>query len=398
MKKVWLRWCFLLGISSCAWATEITLVHSVAETAYPPLFADFTKETGIKINHQFRRQDELKSDVLLMVESGELPDAIILPADHLGLHGYLNYSPINPNDFSLKIEKRLWETTSSDGNYYGVPLSQGNHLVLYYNTELVRKPAENWDELTRQAAVLKQHSIAAITWSYQEPYWFLPYLTAFEGWIFDGDEITLNTPVMAKTLDFYNTIRELAGELKTCSYECGLEQFKSGKVAYTINGDWIFSELYHAMGPRLGIAAFPKIGDAAPAPTFSTRAIAFPNQGLSGPKKAALIRLTEYLQSPKVQMLLWETHNSIPVHGTLLKSLKETTPLPQKSIIDLMQHTRALPSEQEMSFIWDALTKGMLRHYEGALGSQEAAEYMQRLTERHVRNAERHALSSKSSQ
>lgn len=395
--RVWLQLCIvLLGFVSEMTAAEIKLIHSHAKTGYPPLFEEFTKQTGIKIHHEFRTQDRLKSEILLMVESGDLPDAIILPADHLGLHTYLNYSAIDRAAFSLKLQPRLWETTQSDGKYYGVPLSQGNHLMLYYNKALVTTPAATWEILKEQAKILKQQSIWPITWSHQEPYWFLPYLTAFGGWLFEGNQITLNTEAMANTLDFYRRIRNLAGDLTTCSYECGLEHFKSGTVAYIINGDWAFNELYEAMGENLGVSAIPSIDDKVPAATFTTQAIAFPNNGLTGHKKHSLVKLTDYLQSPKAQLLLWETHNAIPIHDSLLNSIKRTTPLPQKSIIDLMQTTRALPSEQNMSFVWDALTKGMLRHHEGALTSQDAAQYMQLLTERHIRNAQRHATPTQS--
>jgi hypothetical protein len=52
----------------------------------------------------------------------------------------------------------------------------------------------------------------ALTWNYAEPYFFIPFLTGFGGWIADEDgNPTLDTPEMRRALQFVLDLRDKHG-------------------------------------------------------------------------------------------------------------------------------------------------------------------------------------------
>lgn len=56
-----------------------------------------------------------------------------------------------------------------------------------------------------------------------------------------------------------------------------------------------------------------------------------------------------------------------------------------KKVLELMADAKPIPAEQDMSLVWNAMNKGMIRFNEGAMDAEAAANYMQQLAERNVR-------------
>jgi maltose-binding protein MalE len=370
----------------CLASDEITLTYTKKNLG--PILEDISKTSGIRINAQFKDQGEVKSNVMEQAETGNLPDAIIIPADHVGLYKFIKYSPVTPKMFSAQIPLRIWESGKSDGQIYGAPLTQGNHLVLYYNKRLIKEPAHDWQEMLAQKAQLEAKGRSTIAWSYDQPFWLLPFVGAFGGWPLNNGKITLNTPAMTEALEFYITLRTQSLPYPNCSYECTMDSFTSGKVAYTINGDWAGKDFATVLGDDLGVSAIPATHGKKMISTFSTYVISFPNNSLNGPKREALIRLVNSLQSKKVQQQIWEQTASIPVENAAFKDAQANATGYLKQTIALMNDTKPLPADPAMSFIWDAMGKGFIRYREGALTAPNAAKYMQKLAERYVQNAE----------
>jgi maltose-binding protein MalE len=377
---------FLVHPSSAA--DELRIVYTYGEGHLGKILERFAEQEGVKLRAEFQVQNELKSTIMALLEMNAVPDAIIMPGDHVGLYRFTGYSKLSPSLFKAKIPARVWETTLSEGNYYGAPLVQGNHLLLFYNKQMVEEPAADWQTMRQHHKELQAKGLYAISWSYGEPFWFLPFLGAYGGWPIVNGEVNLNTPAMVKALDFYKGLRTDGLIYPSCSYECGIDVFETGKVAYTINGDWESRNLQRALGDNLGVAALPKVEGKKMVSTFSTQVVAFPKGSLDGPKRATLIKLVNYLQSPPVQRQLWEEIGGVPVEASAFAYAEERTEGFAKEIISLMAETKPLPADSAMTFIWDAISKGYIRHQEGVMSAERAAQYMQRLAERYLRNVE----------
>lgn len=369
----------------------LSIIYTYAKDPLGTILAEFSQREGIPVALEFREQNDLKSSIMGMMELNTAPDAIIMPADHMGLHSFIKYSEINPADFPAKVPARIWASSYSDGKSYGVPLIQGNHLMLFYNKKLVQEPAADWEAMFAQRAALQAKGVAPIAWSFDEMYWFLPFLGAYGGWPLNQGKVQLNTPEMAAALDFYKNLRQRELPYPGCSYQCAVDLFKSGAVAYTINGDWIGKEFYAALGEHLGVSAIPAADGRKMVPTFSSHVLSFPNQSLTGRKRAQLLKLANYLQSSAVQKQFWLVMGAIPVEQAAFEHAQQNARGYLKKTIELMADTKPLPADKEMTFIWDAMGKGFLRHREGALNGPAAAKYMQQLAERHIRNAQRMA-------
>lgn len=367
----------------------LSIIYTYAKGSLGTILNEFSQREGIAVTLEFREQNDLKSSMMGMMELNTAPDAIIMPADHMGLHSFIKYSVINTADFPAKVPARIWASSYSDGKSYGVPLIQGNHLMLFFNKKLVQEPATDWETMFAQRAALNAKGVAPIAWSFDEMYWFLPFLGAYGGWPLNEGKVQLNTPEMAEALDFYKKLRQRELPYPGCSYQCAVDLFKTGAVAYTINGDWIGKEFYAALGDNLGVSAIPAADGRKMLPTFSTHVLSFPNQGLTGKKRAQLLKLANYLQSSAVQKQFWLVLGAIPVEQTAFEYAQQNAQGYLKKTIELMAETKPLPADKEMTFIWDAMGKGFLRHREGALSGPAAAKYMQQLAERHIRNAQR---------
>lgn len=374
-------------IPSLGWAGDgLRVFYTYEHEKLGKILQEFGANTNIAIRPEFRAQHDLKPELLAM-ELAELPDAIIMPADHVGIHHYVKYSPVEPSLFAAKLPERVWGSALSDGHFYGVPLIQGNHLMLYYNKGLIAEPARDWQVMAAQKAELEAKGLIAIAWNYNEPYYFLPFLGAFGGWPLSDGKVELNTPAMVNALEFYYKIKDL--RLQDCLSACARTLFKTGKLAYMISGVWDGIGFHQALGDNLGLAPIPAAGDKKIRPPFSTHLIAFPNNSLTGKQRAALIQLVNYLQSPAIQRRLWDQTGAIPVELGAFDYAQQNAKGYLKQALALMVDTKAVPADQSMSVLWDALGRGLTRHRTGLADAPAAAAYMQSLAERHVRSIKR---------
>lgn len=377
---------------------ELHIIHTYAKDELADILKDFAKERKLKARIEFYWQDQLKTNLLRLIELGKAPDVILQPSDHLGLHQYAHYSEIDRNRLKADLSKRVWESAYSDGGLFGAPVFQGNHLMLYYNKSLSSQPAADWVDLFKQEADFKERGFRAISWSYDEPFWFLPFLGAFGGWPIQDGVITLDTPEMAKALEFYKSLRTRKLPAPDCSLPCTMDMFKKGKVAYTINGEWAAKEFHEVLGDNLGIAPIPQVEGRTVVATFATHVLAFPNQGLQGEHSELLYELINYLQSHEIQKQVWNVMGAIPVEQKAFQYAANNADDYRKDMITLMNNTRALPSDQAMTFIWDAIGKGFIRHQEGAVNAPQATKLMQKLADRHMRRVTRMAEQEKEKQ
>lgn len=369
--------------------TELTVVYTLPSQTFDTILQEFSRATGIKVKAIAEDETEAKAKLITAMEANTTPDAIIAPADHIGLYKFVKYSKIDRTLFKANIPERIWDGGVSDGTLYGAPVVQGNHLMLFYNKALVKQPATDWNAMYEQKAAFEAKGIITAAWSYDTAYWLLPFLGAYGGSPIKNGEPDLNTPAMAAALSFYRNLYVNGLVHPDCNYLCSVALFKAGKLAYTINGDWASQELYGALGENLGVTAIPMAEGRKMLPAFSTHVIAFPNNSLNGKKRTALIQLVNYLQSPVGQRRMWELGGFTPVEANALLYAKKNAKGYLKQTLELMNDTKPIPADQIMSFIWYAINKGIVRHRNSALNGPDTAEYIQHLAERHIKNAQR---------
>ncbi|MEC4089120.1 sugar ABC transporter substrate-binding protein [Pseudoalteromonas rubra] len=368
-----------LGYTSQKPQQSLTIAIGLENYDFKPLFAEFTRKTGIQVKVVEFENNTLKSELLLRASNNALPDGIIVPADYMGLTA-LNLSEVPENWLSTHLIEQVKSNIKANGTTFGVPIVFGNHLMLYYNRTLVSHPAKSWQQLRAQ----QQAQGVEISWNYYEMYWFRAFLGTFGTPLILNSHVNLDTPAMIRALRWYKSLKEENWLDVECNYECTVNRFLAGEVAYTINGSWMFQRFSEHFADKLGVAQLPSLGDAPMRSYFSSHVMAFPNNALSGPKSAELKRLSEFLQSLPVQTNFWSSINALPVDKRALDTLKIQGITQVEALITTLEYTEPMPNEAQMAFVWEAMLKGLTRHLAGVLDEQQAAHFMQHIVEKSI--------------
>jgi len=351
----------------------------------------FQKDNDIEIELHHFLAPKLREELILQAKNNRSPDILYVPGDFVGMHKVLNLSPV-PDDWMLEqLDLRVRETGKVSGQYYGVPLFQGNHLMMFYNRELIKKSATSWQELYEQLSALPKDMKEPLAWSYGEMFWLIPFMSAFDAWPLKGDTITLDTPEMAKTLSFYKKFADDKLISVRCSHDCSVDKFKSGKAAYMINGDWIINDLNKSMGDTLGIAVLPKVGNKLMLPMFSSYVLAYPDLSKSGKNLAIIKKFTQFVQGTWAQQVVRDEGALLPVNSDVLAQKQELRSENQKAVIAQMQQTKTMPTSPNMTIAWLAMSKGFSRFMRHNYTSEKAAQLMQQVADKELKRQQSEA-------
>ena len=189
--------------------------------------------------------ESLRIDFQNQSFAGNPPALLWTVADHLGpfTAADLLLQTDDLIDNSLYVEGGVAAMQTPDGATYGVPINVGNHLMLYYNKDMVAECPADSDAMIE---VAKANSDAeagkyGVVYRQDESFWLVPFLGGFGGRVFADDGITptLDTEAMANALTFMNDLEFVHGVMPVeADYQIADDLFKSGSAAMTINGDW----------------------------------------------------------------------------------------------------------------------------------------------------------------
>ncbi|MGL5975014.1 MAG: sugar ABC transporter substrate-binding protein, partial [Aeromonas sobria] len=248
----------LLSCSPPLRAQELELWHSQqAGYVIDQVIARFNQESGHRVRALQFEPDKIKADILLAAQAKGLPDLMLVPSDFIGLYQQMRLSPIPDEWFSSELMNNALHYVTLDARRWGMPMMQGNHLMLFYNKALVSAPVTRWQQLAAITPALKAKGIYPVSWPYNDMYYFAAFLHTFGGTPVSKGRITLDTPAMVQALEAYRTVASEQWIDPDCDYDTALTRFNEGKSAYLINGDWAFNDLVKNMGDQLGVALLP---------------------------------------------------------------------------------------------------------------------------------------------
>jgi maltose-binding protein MalE len=177
-----------------------------------PVHADASKSRGTTLQGNGRAPVRL----IIAALAGQGPEIVYGPSDQVG--------PFEIMNIILPLEKVFEEEwlaqyderglTRYKGHLYQVADKLGNHLTLVYNKKLVPVPPTTEVELIEAAKKVTadlngdgKTDRYGLTWNYTEPFFFIPFMTGFGGWIMDS----AGTPTLDSrgTIDGLNFIKQL---------------------------------------------------------------------------------------------------------------------------------------------------------------------------------------------
>jgi maltose-binding protein MalE len=390
MRKKWpfyhLLLLCLLSCSHALRAQELELWHSQqAGYVIDQVIARFNEESGHQVRALQFEPDKIKADILLAAQAKGLPDLMLVPSDFIGLYQQMRLSPIPDEWFSSELMSNALRYVTLDARRWGMPMMQGNHLMLFYNKKLVSAPVTQWQQLAAITPDLKAKGVYPVSWPYNDMYYFAAFLHTFGGLPVSKGRITLDTPAMVQALEAYRTVASEQWIDPDCDYDTALTRFNEGKSAYLINGDWAFKDLVKNMGDQLGVALLPS-WQTQPMYSMSGAYVITASRSAMEKKERrdAIQALLAFIQRQDIQQFIYQQGALLPVNQQAFTTIsRHPTPL-AKVLLEQFTVTIPMPSDSAMPIAWQAMDKGFERFKEG-ISAADTARYMQQLADQQYR-------------
>ena len=346
----------------------------------------------VEIEHVPYETEQLRTQFQTAASAGIGPDLIFGPSDQVGPLSLLKL--IQPLDETLPagfFDRFIPASLDTlEGHVWAAPDQVGNHLVLLYDKKLVPEPPRTSGEflavakrLTVKAAGDKP-GVYGFAMNTTEPYWLMPFLTAYGGWIMDANRTpTLDTPAMVKALTF---LRGLASEgimPRESDYQIAETLFKEKQAAMIVNGPWSWGG-YRKAGVDLGIAPLFRIegGDWA-RPMVASKGYSI-NVNVGKDKLPLVTELLTFLTSTESQVRSVKELGILP---SATAAYQDPTVMSDETLRVSQQAFelgRRMPVVPEMRVMWDVMRPELQAVMNGAKTPEDAARAMQQTALRQI--------------
>lgn len=347
---------------------------------------------GERIIAIYREGEELRNSFIIAAVAGQGPDLVFGPSDNVVL--FAKTRVIRP--WEEVLDEEFMAQFTDDGivrwrdNAWMVADQIGNQLMLVYDRQALAVPPETLEDLVRLGSDLTLRSGGrveryALTWNYAEPYFFIPFLTGFGGWIMDDEgNPTLDTPEMRDALQFVLDLRDRHGIIPRYEdYDTSNLMFLRRRAAMIINGPWSWAE--YGVPERSMLALLPvntRTGLRC-RPIIAAKGYSL---GINTPpEKFPLVRrVLEYFTSEKIQLEMASQLFTTPTRHAALESPEFLQNPVLQLALEQSRHAIPMPIEPQLRYIWDGIRGPYRRVFTGDLTPAEAARQMQREAERHI--------------
>ncbi len=401
----------VLGLAGCGsrdTRTTVTIWHQSRPTERDFLVAEIERfeadHPGVRVRPLYKETEELRAGFQAAVLAGAGPELVYGPSDVLGTFHTMgiiqDLAPwISAEERDAFVEGAITSLPATDGSGRRAVVQIGdrfgNHLALVYNRRFVTTPPLTTDDLVR---IARDNTVDGdgdgrpdrygLVWNYTEPFFGIPFLTGFGGWVFQEPESEpprpdLDTPAMAAALGFIRDLRERHQVTPAnCDYELADSLFKTGRAAMIINGDWSWSDYLANPSIDAAVAVLPTV-DATGLPM---RPMVAPkgyslNANASGDQADAAMAFVRYMTSDEVQRRLLQRLRMLPARRAAwddpLVASDPTLAASRKQI----ENGRLMPVAAELRAVWDGMKPAYQAVLGGTLEPAAAAARMQRDTE-----------------
>jgi maltose-binding protein MalE len=351
---------------------------------------------GVVVEQIFKETEELRSGFIVAAIAGQGPDLVYGPADQVGPFEVMRIiRPLEDLFSQAYLDSLIPEATRRyNGHLYQLADKLGNHLTLVYNRDILPAPPETdldlirlGQELTRDTNGDGKPDRYALAWNYTEPFFFIPFMTGFGGWVMTDEGVpTLDSPGTIEALKFIRDLRDKHHVIPVESdYNVADALFKDGKSAMIINGDWSWAG-YRKAGINIGVAPLPRITSTGLwcAPMVAPRGFSI-NINVTNEKIPLLVNLLQFLMRSDIQLETTQALWTMPTRREVVASeFVRTDDVVRNSALQIGRG-RLMPMVPELRAIWDAMRPS----YQGVLGGsmtpEEAARSMQDLAVRKIR-------------
>jgi maltose-binding protein MalE len=289
----------------------------------PEVLDRFAKARPIqRAEHAYYETEELRSNFIVAALGGSGPDLIYGPADMVGPFHEMGIIQPLEEFFSTKELGGFdpMGLVRLDGHLYMIADRIGNHLTLVYNKKLLPKPPQTTDELIALGKTLTKDlnndglpDQYALAWNFIEPFFFVPFLGGFGGWVMDENaRPTLDTEATVNACKFIEELRREKIIPRECDLDLTNQLFKQQKAAMVINGPWSWGGYLDA-GVELGLARIPLVSATGkwPTPMVSAKGYCL-NANVGARRREIVLHLIRFLTRPENELEFTRALREIP--------------------------------------------------------------------------------------
>lgn len=342
---------------------------------------------NIRVVRQTYPNEDLRTKYTTAATAGQAAEMVWGPNDIAGVFSTADL--IQPVESFVNLgafTPRALEAVTLKGQVMGVPVTYGNHLMLFFNKGLAPNAPATTKDLIETARTLtnpKSNKFGLVFFQ-NEPFWLIPFVGAFQGWPLRLDnqgnaQLELNSEAMVNALAYIKYLKDVERIIpKECDYDCAKGLFLEGKAAFTINGDWSVKEFKAKLGSDLGIAPLPVLSETGEpmTPMVSGRFV-FINKQMPSHKKVAVKKFLSYLTSRDIQIEVADRLGRIPATSEALSDPKVIANSDVQLLNAAAAYGRPMPAQTEMRAAWDAMRPVQQKIMSGDLSPQDGADIMQ---------------------
>ena len=368
--------------------TSLTIWHLDQSGTLDQIASDFQQAyPNIQVQlESFASDADLYNRYMVEAVAGGGPDLLLMHYDWID--NYASKRLILPVDGMFDLSPfvpQLQEAASYNGRQWGVPADFGNHLMLFYNKNLVTTPMpDNTDEWIALAQSLTTETQMGLVYNVYEPYWHIPWLTGHGGWVLDDSvypaQPMLDTPEAVAALQFVQDLRYTYGIVPTdyLDYGTAEELFVNGTAAMIINGDWALNYYLETFGDALGIAMLPTVSATGLRPQPMVQGTFYMFNANQTKKDLETSQLFVNFASSMEEQLLWpQIARRLPaLQAALADPLVQEDPILQVSAAQAVIG-RLMPVSMEMFVVWEHVYDPLVWLMDNTISPADAAATMQ---------------------
>jgi len=353
----------------------------------------------LTILQTYYETEEMRSNFIFSALGKGGPDLVFGPADNVGPLAAIDVlqplEEIFPDPFFVDFvpDASVWRTVRGEKHMFMIADRIGNHLALCYNKALVPEPPRTMSELFRIGKELTRDFDGdglmdqyALAWNYVEPYFMIPFLGSYGGWVMDENENpTLDTQAMRDAASLILKIRSVHKIVPSyCDYDIAMSLFKQGKAAMIIDGPWAWGE-YGKAGIDYGITRIPFNEESGmwPMPMVSPLGWVI-NVNTTGDRLLKVKKLLRFLMSKETQMIFMNGLNTIPTHKEALADTAFFNNELVQASLYAREVGRMMPTTPALRGVWNAMKPSYQAIINGSISPEEASAKMQKDAEKFI--------------
>ncbi len=353
------------------------------------------RQDTVRLETLYKETEELRNHYVFAAIGDKGPDLIFGPADNMGTLGLTE--TIRPLDDLVDPAFLAGFTDDGrvmyDGRVYGLADQIGNHLTFVYNAAILDEPPATLADLARLGSTLTTDTDGdgdpdqyALVWNYTEPFFFIPFLTSFGGWVMDdAGRPTLDTPETVAAIQYVLDLRDRYNVIpREADYETSKALFRDDYAAATIDGPWSWSG-YAEAGVDVKLHPLPinEVTGLYARPMAAAKAYSL-NPAVPDWKLPAVLGVLRLLTDDAIQADMARQLATIPVRTAVRESDVMTSSVELTESLAQIEHSLPMPTQPQMRQIWDAMRGPYQLVMNGQVTAQEGARLMQEQAEKRI--------------